>query len=96
MKLAEVEINDLSRERLDRRVPHREKMQVEVGTWQVGRNESTTPVNWRFGTADTRVKLKSLFPSTQRWNCTGAKPPKTRSQPCAHPLTAPAVMPLTM
>ena len=65
LNMAEIEINVLSRQCLDRRIPDRETMRNEVGAWEKRRNDTSTPVNWRFRTADARVKLKSLYPSTQ-------------------------------
>ena len=37
---------------LYRRIPDRERMRSEVGAWERRRNDSSTPVNWRFRTAD--------------------------------------------
>ena len=33
--------------------------------WQEQCNLDTVRVNWRFTTADARIKLKSLYPSVQ-------------------------------
>lgn len=63
--MAEIEINVLSRQCLDRRIPDRETMCREVEAWQRQRNASTKPVDWRFRTGDARLKLKSLYPSVQ-------------------------------
>ncbi len=65
LNLAEIEINVLSRQCLDRRIPDRETMRSEVAAWGERRNETSAPVNWRFRTADARVTLKSLYPSIQ-------------------------------
>jgi hypothetical protein len=37
-----------------------------VNAWEVRRNASPVPVNWRFTTADARIKLKRLYPTLQR------------------------------
>ena len=37
----------------------------EVEAWQERRNRESVRVDWRFTTADARVKLKSLYPSIQ-------------------------------
>ena len=63
--LAEIEINVLSLQCLDRRIPDRETMVSGVAAWQEHRNASAKPVNWRFRTEDARIKLKSLYPSIQ-------------------------------
>ena len=65
LNMAEIEINVLSRQCLSRRIPDRETMVSEVAAWQERRNASAKPVDWRFKTADARVKLKSLYPSIQ-------------------------------
>ena len=63
--MAEIEINVLSRQCLSRRIPDRETLEREVAAWEERRNASAKPVDWRFKTADARVKLKSLYPSIQ-------------------------------
>ena len=65
LNMAEIEINVLSRQCLDRRIPDRQTMINEVAAWQEHRNASAKPVNWRFRTGDARIKLKSLYPSIQ-------------------------------
>ena len=65
LNMAEIEINVLSRQCLSRRIPDRETMVSEVAAWQERRNASAKPVDWRFKTADARVRLKSLYPSIQ-------------------------------
>ena len=65
LNMAEIEINVLSRQCLNRRLPDRETMVHEVAAWQEHRNGSAKPVNWRFRTEDARIKLKSLYPSIQ-------------------------------
>ena len=60
--LAEIEINVLSRQCLDRRIPDRETLVGEVAAWQERRNASAKPVNRRFRTEAARIKLKSLYP----------------------------------
>ena len=65
LNMAEIEINALSRQCLDRRIPDRETMVSEIAAWQDRRNASAKPVSWRFRTEDARIKLKSLYPSIQ-------------------------------
>ncbi|MDE0520644.1 MAG: IS630 family transposase [Boseongicola sp.] len=65
LNVAEIEINVLSRQCLDRRIPDRETLVGEVAAWQGRRNASAKPVNWRFRTEAARIKLKSLYPSIQ-------------------------------
>jgi len=63
--MAETGINVLSRQCLDRRIPDRETMVREVAAWQRHRNGSAKPVDWRSGTDDARIRLKSLYPAIQ-------------------------------
>ena len=50
---------------LDRRIPDRDFLRREVEAWQERRNRESVRVDWRFTTTDARIKLKSLYPSTQ-------------------------------
>jgi len=36
-----------------------------VGAWQQRRNEEAVTIQWRFTTADARIKLKRLYPSLE-------------------------------
>jgi len=36
-----------------------------VAVWENDRNQRSTKVNWRFTTADARVKLRRLYPSIE-------------------------------
>ena len=65
LNMAEIEIGVLARQCLDRRVPDQSVLRREVGAWQQQRNRDTVRVDWRFTTADARIKLKSLYPSLQ-------------------------------
>ena len=65
LNMAEIEINVLSSQCLSRRIPDRDTMVREIDAWQRHRNASAKPVDWRFKTADARIKLKSLYPSIQ-------------------------------
>jgi hypothetical protein len=62
---AESEFSVLSRQCLDRRVPDAATLAREVAAWQPRRNGAICTVDWRFTTADARIKLKRLYPSLQ-------------------------------
>lgn len=62
LNMAEIELNALSLQCLRRRIPDMETLKNEIGAWQTTRNSGAKPVNWRFTTADARIKLKSLYP----------------------------------
>ena len=65
LNMAEIEIAILSGQCLDRRIPDIDTLTSEVAVWEADRNETATAVNWRFTTADARIKLARLYPSHQ-------------------------------
>ncbi len=65
LNMAEIELSILRRQCLDRRIPSAAELAREVTAWEHTRNARATPVDWRFTTADARIKLKRLYPSTQ-------------------------------
>jgi DDE superfamily endonuclease len=65
LNMAEIELSVLGRQCLDRRMESREEMDREVAAWTEDRNERGFEVQWRFTTADARIKLRKLYPSLQ-------------------------------
>lgn len=63
LDMAEIELALLARQCLDRRMEDEEILITEVAAWQKTRNAMATIVNWRFTTADARIKLRHLYPS---------------------------------
>ena len=63
LNMAEIEFSVLSRQCLDRRIPDKATLSAQVAAWEMHRNESNATVNWRFTTADARIKLRKLYPS---------------------------------
>jgi len=61
--MAEIELAILSSQCLDRRIPDEATLIAEVAAWEQTRNETATRVDWRFTTADARIKLRHLYPS---------------------------------
>jgi hypothetical protein len=62
LNMAESELGVLASQCLDRRIPDKETLTKEVAAWQDNRNKTHTRANWRFTTADARIKLKHLYP----------------------------------
>jgi hypothetical protein len=62
---AEIELSALARQCLSRRIGTPEELECEVLAWQQRRNEEVITVNWRFTTAEARIKLKRLYPSLE-------------------------------
>jgi hypothetical protein len=65
LNIAELELSILTRQCLSRRIPDQATLEGAVTAWQAERNARPAPVNWRFTTADARIKLQHLYPSTQ-------------------------------
>ena len=65
LNMAEIELSVLTRQCLDRRIPDRQTLKQEVAAWEETRNREVHTVDWRFTTADARIKLKRLYPSIQ-------------------------------
>jgi hypothetical protein len=63
LNMAEIELSVLSRQCLNRRLPDQSTLKHEVAAWETQRNDVASTVNWRFTTADARIKLKRLYPT---------------------------------
>ena len=63
LNMAEIELSVLSRQCLDDYIPDQATLEQAVSPWQTERNANQAKVNWRFTTADARIKLKRLYPS---------------------------------
>jgi hypothetical protein len=63
LNMAETELSVLARQCLDQRLDSKQKMEQEVTAWEEERNRNAVKINWRFTTADARIKLKRLYPS---------------------------------
>ena len=62
LNMAEIELAVLARQCLDRRIGTREELEREVAAWEEERNERGVEIQWRFTTADARIKLRRLYP----------------------------------
>ena len=64
LNMAEIELSVLSRQCLAaRRFGSAAALDAAVAAWQSDRNARGCGTDWRFTTADARVKLKSLYPA---------------------------------
>ena len=63
LNMAEIEFAEMARQCLSRRIATVEELESQVACWQEQRNSAATTINWRFTTADARIKLKRLYPS---------------------------------
>lgn len=62
LNIAEIILNVMTRECLNRRMDGIDKVRSELTLWERNRNNKAKAVNWQFTTKDARVKLKSLYP----------------------------------
>ena len=63
LNMAEIELSALSRDLPDR-VAGKATLERHIAAWQRRRNTATTKADWRFTTADARIKLRKLYPIT--------------------------------
>lgn len=63
LNIAEIELNVLQKQCLDRRIADKPSLIHEVAAWNRERNQRAAVVNWQFRTDDARIKLKRLYPS---------------------------------
>lgn len=63
LNLAESELAVLSSQCLDRRIADAATLTSEVAAWASRRNIHNAKANWRFTTANARLKLKTLYPA---------------------------------
>ena len=64
LNMAEIELNVLNSQCLDRRIDNIEEIKKEVHAWVKYRNDKKSRIDWRFTTDDARIKLKRLYPSS--------------------------------
>src|SRR4030042_7124157 len=62
LNMAEIELGVMIRQWLSRRIADKATLASEVKAWQYDRNAKVVKVDWRFTTADARIKLKYLYP----------------------------------
>jgi transposase len=62
LNMAEIELSVLSRQCIKGRIPDEQTLRQEVQAWESDRNSKVVKVDWRFTTADARIKLKRLYP----------------------------------
>jgi transposase len=65
LNMAEIELSVLGRQCLNRRIPDKDTLTQEVDAWVAERNAKGMKMEWRFTTADARIKLKHLYPTLQ-------------------------------
>lgn len=63
LNMAEIELNVLMGQCLNRRIGDIETIKNEAEAWQTHRNNKEAKINWQFTCDDARIKLLRLYPS---------------------------------
>ena len=63
LNMAEIELSVLSRQCMNDYFETREQLADQIAEWERSRNENNVSIDWRFTTADARIKLKRLYPT---------------------------------
>jgi hypothetical protein len=63
LNMAEIELNVLSAQCLNRRIDDIETVRKEAKAWQEHRNNKTAKVNWQITNDNARIKLRRLYPT---------------------------------
>ena len=65
LNMAEIELNVLTGQCLNRRINDIEVVRKETKAWEEFRNNKTAKVNWQFTSEDARIKLSRLYPTLE-------------------------------
>ena len=65
LNMAEIELNVLTGQCLNRRIDNIEDVRKETEAWQEFRNNKNAKVNWQFTAEDARIKLSRLYPTLE-------------------------------
>jgi len=63
LNMAEIELNVLMGQCLNRRIDKIETMKKEVNAWEQDRNNKEATIKWQFTNDKARIKLKRLYPT---------------------------------
>lgn len=63
LNMAEIELNVLMGQCLNRRIDNTKTIEEEVTAWQEDRNNKKSTINWQFTSSKARIKLKKLYPT---------------------------------
>jgi transposase len=62
LNMAEIELNVINNHGLSKKNPTIEQKRKAAKAWNKRRNKEARKLSWQFPTADTRIKLKRLYP----------------------------------
>ena len=64
LNMAEIELSVLSRQCTNDYFENSDQLAQRIEAWEPKRNDEKTSIDWRLTTADARIKLRKLYPST--------------------------------
>jgi hypothetical protein len=64
LNAVEIEFAALGKQCLDRRIGDLDTLAHETAAWVAARNATAATVDWQFRTADARIRLRRLYPTT--------------------------------
>lgn len=67
LDIAEIGINIMTRQCLDRRIENIDLLRSELKEWNDAYDKNPTPINWQFTTDDARIKLRRLYPDINKF-----------------------------
>ncbi len=67
LDIAEIAINIITRECLNRRIGSIDLLRDELEAWNNSYDKDPSPVSWQFQSSDSRIKLKSLYPDFKKF-----------------------------
>jgi hypothetical protein len=65
LNMAEIELSVLARQCLSHRIARSDTLKRQIAGWEEKRNAVGPKIAWQFTTAKARIKLRSLYPSTE-------------------------------
>ena len=66
LDIAEIGINIMTRECLNRRIAGIEELRSELKAWNDKYNSDPSPVNWQYTVEKSRIKLTQLYPNIEK------------------------------
>jgi hypothetical protein len=63
LNMAEIELQVLNEQCLNRHISKMEKVKEEIEAWTTHRDNKNSKINWQFTNKEARIKLKRLYPS---------------------------------
>lgn len=63
LNIAECELSVMARQCLNRRIKDKTTLIAALASWELARNAAVSTINWHFTTADSRIKLRRLYPN---------------------------------